>query len=74
MKRTRILEMLQTFFKILITQIAVAGQALYGYGYSAPFSEFLERPVSCQKEDLVKVNKSGNTALPGTLSIPWVNK
>ena len=36
-------------------QMAVTAQALYGYGYSAPFSEFLERPVSCEFEDLKKV-------------------
>jgi hypothetical protein len=35
--------------------MAVAAQGLYGYGYGAPFSEFLERPVSCQKDDLIKV-------------------
>ena len=36
-------------------QMAVTAQALYGYGYSAPFSEFLERPVICELDDLKKV-------------------
>ena len=36
-------------------QMAVTAQGLYGYGYSAPFAEFLERPVACEKEDLLRV-------------------
>jgi len=36
-------------------QMAATAQGLYGYGYSAPFAEFLERPVACEKEDLLRV-------------------
>ena len=35
--------------------MSVAAQALYGYGYSAPFAEFLERPVACEFADLKQV-------------------
>ena len=35
--------------------MSVTAQGLYGYGYSAPFAEFLERPVACDFEDLQKV-------------------
>ena len=41
--------------------MAVVAQALYGYGYSAPFSEFLERPVTCELNDLKQVLKVKKT-------------
>lgn len=37
------------------TKMAFTAQFLYGYGYSAPFTEFLERPVDCSIDDLFTI-------------------
>jgi len=43
---------LNFFAQDTTTKMAFTAQFLYGYGYSAPFSEFLERPVDCSIDDL----------------------
>jgi len=37
-------------------QLAVLAVAMKGYGYSAPFAAYFERPIDCYLSDLQKVN------------------